>query len=400
MRVIDQFPHHKTRSLGTRQRIRLSMIVVASVLALAACGSADGRGSDSGDIVIGLNLEMSGPGSFLGEGMKAGIEAAAKKINEDGGIDGRMIKIVAKDNESDPAKAVSLVSELKRDGADVILGPGFAADCAAAAPTLAREDIVGFCMSAGDLPDDDSHMFGVGVDYTTIESALAEQFDDEGAQHLGLVSASDTSGDLTVEIFEPAASSVGVQVDVERFNSPTNDLTAQLLSVNRQSPEAIRLQATGPDALVGIANVKALGITVPVWLPNSNASLYFADHAKEDVEAGNICTWIPALLSPTGTEDYPKQAEQIEALKAALPQADTVTAAGWDAMQIAAAGIEKAGGTDTSDLIDALESMDKYYGAYSVQQITADDHRGATEEGTLLPARFTADGTFELVDGS
>lgn len=394
-----------TNAIGARRRghtarLGVAALAVTGVLGLAACGGTDADaandGDDSGDIVVGLNLEMTGPGSFLGEGMKAGIEAAAEAINANGGIDGREVVIVAKDNQSDPAKAVSVVSELKREGADFILGPGFAQDCAAAAPTLAREDIVGFCISAGDLPEEDSRMFGIGIDYETMENAIAQQFADAGVKRVGMVAASDTSGDHTVNTFVPAAEALGITVDVKRFNSPANDLTAQLLDLRKGNPDVIRIQATGPDAMVGIANIKALGIETDTWLPNSAASLYFASQVKGDVGAGNILTWIPAMLSPTGVEDHPEQAPQIEGLQAALPEADTISAAGWDALQVAAAAIAKAGGTDTHELVKALESSEKYFGAYSVQQITAEDHRGASDEGTLLPAVFTADGAFAL----
>lgn len=388
-------------ALGRRRRLPLFAVIVSGLVALTACGSVGdsaNSSTDDGAIVIGLNLEMSGPGSFLGEGMKAGIDAAVEKINTDGGIDGRQIEIISKDNQSDPSKAASVVSELKREGAQLVIGPGFAQDCAAAAPIFAREDLVGFCMSAANLPEEDSHMFGVGIDYATMEQAIAQQFADADVNHVGVLAASDTSGGQSLDNFESVAKRLDIQVDSERFNSPANNLTPQMGAVNRKNPQAIRLQATGSDALVGIANIKSLGITAPVWLPNSAASGYFADQAKDDVGAGNIYTWIPAMLSPTGAQDHPNQAAQIEGLLAALPQADTISASGWDAMQIAAAAIDKADSTDTDELIEALENGEKYYGAYSVQQITADDHRGASDEGTLLPARFTTEGTFELAD--
>lgn len=378
---------------------RLSAAAIAGSLALTACSSGNASESD-GKIVIGLNLELTGAGSFLGKGMQSGVEAAVAKVNSAGGIDGKKVSVVARDNQSDPTRAAALVSELKREGAALIIGPGFAQDCGAAAPILSRERVAGLCISAGDLPKDGANMFGIGIDYTTMEKAIAAQFADDGVKRVGLVAAEDTSGDQTVNIFVEAAKERGITVDVERFNSPANDLTPQLLAVSRRNPDAIRIQATGPDALVGVANVKSLGIKTPAWLPNSAASLRFADQVKGDVGAGNIMTWIPAMLAPGGTEKHPEQAEQIKALSAALPDADTISAAGWDAFQIAAAAIEKAGGTDTGKLIAALESGQKYSGAYSVQKITADDHRGASEEGTLLPARFTPEGGFALKDAS
>ncbi|WP_067458172.1 ABC transporter substrate-binding protein [Actinomadura macra] len=375
---------------------QVSAAMVAASLALTACSGSEEPSATT--IVIGLNLELTGIGSFLGKGMQAGVQAAVTKINATGGIDGRRITLVTRDNQSDPTRAATLVSELKRKDADLIIGPGFAQDCAAAAQILVREDIAGLCISAGDLPKNDANMFGVGLDYATMEKAIAEQFAADGAKRVGLVAANDTSGDQTVGPFVSAAKARGITVDVERFNSPANNLTPQLLALSRNKPDAIRIQATGPDALVGVANVKALGIRTPAWLPNSAASLRFAGQVKGDAGGGNILTWIPAMLAPDGAKDHPAQAAQITALNAALSGADTISAAGWDALQIAAAAIKKAGGTETDELKAALENGQKYFGAYSVQQITKDDHRGASEEGTLLPARFTPQGGFVLKD--
>lgn len=392
----------KTRKAFASPPMRTIGLVTAGLLLLAGCGNGSGSSETGGgpteeNLIIGLNLELTGPGSFLGEGMREGIERGVERINADGGVNGRSITLIVKDNESDPSRAVSRVSELKREGATLILGPGFAQNCAAVAPTLIREDIVGVCISAGDLPEEDAHMFGVGLDYKTMEESIAQQFADADITDIGLVAASDTSGDQTVASFQPAAEALNLNVAIERFNSPANDLSPQLLRANGDSPDVLRLQATGPDALVGVSNVRALGITTPVWLPNSAASLRFADQVKGDVGGGNIHTWIPAMLSPTGVADHPEQAAQIEALSEALPTADTISAAGWDALQLSTAAIAAAPSTETSDLIAAFESGEKYYGAYSVQQITADDHRGASSEGTLLPAVFTTDGNFELV---
>lgn len=383
------------------RRTAATAVAIAGVIALAACSGGSPNDTSAteeaqGDIVVGLNLELTGPGSFLGEGMKAGVEAAAEQINQAGGINGREISVISRDNQSDPSKAMTAVAELKREGAVAIIGPGFAQDCNAAAPAFAREDIVGFCLSASILPEDSSHMFGIGIDYAVMEAAFAEQYAAEGVKRVGLLAASDASGDDTVDNFVSVAEAQGITVDVERFNRPATDLSPQIISLMRNEPDALRLQATGPDALLGVTNVKTLGVTLDTWLPNSAASFYFASQVAGDVAAGNVLTWIPALLSETGAEDHPDQAEQIEGLLTALPEADTIVASGWDGMQVLARALAASESTDTADLIAALENMDMYYGAYSVQQITPDDHRGAVADGTLLPAYFTTEGTFTL----
>ncbi|MBQ0138250.1 MAG: ABC transporter substrate-binding protein [Kurthia sp.] len=85
-----------------------SSIVVAS---LAGCGSKDesggSTGGDSKEIKIGMNLELSGAVASYGTGIEKGAQLAIDEINEDGGIDGKKIKVVKVDNKSDAAEATA-----------------------------------------------------------------------------------------------------------------------------------------------------------------------------------------------------------------------------------------------------------------------------------------------------
>jgi branched-chain amino acid transport system substrate-binding protein len=78
----------------------------------AACGgdaeqdSAAGKGEP---IKIGVNLEMSGPASVLGQAFVNATKLRARTLNEqEGGIMGRRIELVVRDNRSDQTEALTL----------------------------------------------------------------------------------------------------------------------------------------------------------------------------------------------------------------------------------------------------------------------------------------------------
>src|SRR3712207_3554368 len=81
--------------------------VLAVATTLAACGGKSDDASGGGDggdkIKIGVTIERTGPVPVLGTAQQ-GIEAAAKRINKEGGIDGKQIELVIRDNAGDPSK--------------------------------------------------------------------------------------------------------------------------------------------------------------------------------------------------------------------------------------------------------------------------------------------------------
>ena len=90
-----------------KKKIILSAVAFFSAAALAACGSApsstsDATGTTIGDTIkIGYNLELSGNVAAYGNQEKNGADLAVEEINAAGGVDGKKIKVVSKDNKSD-----------------------------------------------------------------------------------------------------------------------------------------------------------------------------------------------------------------------------------------------------------------------------------------------------------
>jgi ABC-type branched-subunit amino acid transport system substrate-binding protein len=87
------------------------MAGVASVALCSGVFAAD-PGVSEKEIVLGQSCALSGPASSLGSGMKAGLEAYFAKLNAEGGINGKSVKLVSKDDGYEPAKAIKNTNEL------------------------------------------------------------------------------------------------------------------------------------------------------------------------------------------------------------------------------------------------------------------------------------------------
>lgn len=110
----------------------LGIIAVASLaaLSLAACGAAPGgnsaasKGTEIGKTFkLGYDLELSGGVAAYGNAGKNGANLAVDEINKAGGINGRQITVISKDNKSDNAEAATVVSNLiNNDKVNAVIG--------------------------------------------------------------------------------------------------------------------------------------------------------------------------------------------------------------------------------------------------------------------------------------
>jgi branched-chain amino acid transport system substrate-binding protein len=99
---------------------------MALAAALSACAAAD-----SGPIRIGVAGSFSDP---IGLPMKLAAELAAEEINATGGINGRRLELVSRDDYADPDSAVFVAGDLYQTDVAAIVGHLFSSTTLAAAP--------------------------------------------------------------------------------------------------------------------------------------------------------------------------------------------------------------------------------------------------------------------------
>lgn len=74
-------------------------------------------------IIIGQAIDLSGPNGSIGRDYVAGITTYFDSLNTSGGINGRKVKYLARDDQGIPAQSVKAVAELlEKDKAEFMLG--------------------------------------------------------------------------------------------------------------------------------------------------------------------------------------------------------------------------------------------------------------------------------------
>jgi ABC-type branched-subunit amino acid transport system substrate-binding protein len=96
--------------------VQLTVMMSAAALAAAACGSSSNSASASSGgvpkgqtVVEGVVTAFTGPESFIGGVLTAGVYPAVYEINQAGGVLGHQFKAVTVDTRGDPADALPLV---------------------------------------------------------------------------------------------------------------------------------------------------------------------------------------------------------------------------------------------------------------------------------------------------
>ncbi|CAG6136697.1 ABC transporter substrate binding lipoprotein-branched chain amino acid transport [Streptococcus pneumoniae] len=130
-----------------KKKFALSFVALASVALLAACGEVKsgavntaGNSVEEKTIKIGFNFEESGSLAAYGTAEQKGAQLAVDEINAAGGIDGKQIEVVDKDNKSETAEAASVTTNLvTQSKVSAVVGPATSGATAAAVANATKE---------------------------------------------------------------------------------------------------------------------------------------------------------------------------------------------------------------------------------------------------------------------
>ena len=137
------------------RRYGVAAALAAGAIAIASSNPAmaeDGVTADS--ILFGQAAVLEGPASALGQGMRAGIQAAFDEANARGGVHGRTLKLTSRDDGYEPDRAIAQTRKLiEEDKVFALIGPVGTPTSAAAQPiaTAAKVPFIGAFTGAGFL---------------------------------------------------------------------------------------------------------------------------------------------------------------------------------------------------------------------------------------------------------
>jgi len=257
-------------------RIASLVVAAAAALTVTACGgggAASGGGSGANEPVkLGGWFPLTGPVAASGIPQKEGVVAAFDKINAEGGINGRKIEFIARDNAFDPQQTIQAARQLVgSDKVVAIVGANGTATTAAAFPYVlnqAKVPIVNPYGGAADWYDPAKPLlFGYQTLYEEQAAAIGAWATESGAKHIVVVRSDPAAFANVAKNVGPAAKAVnpGVQVDevVTKFQS--TDYSPIVGQVKAKRPDAVVTILAFPEAAAYLKQAKLQGLDVPAY---------------------------------------------------------------------------------------------------------------------------------------
>lgn len=213
------------------------------VFGLSACSPPE-------PIKIGLLAGLSDRGSDFGESVRNGVILAIEQQNLAGGINGRKIELLVRDDGQDKAVATKAAAELIALQPDIIIGPVTSSMATVVIPMMdqAGQVIISPTVASTNFYGKDDNFFRVNC--TTRDAAIqhAKVLYERGSRHVGL--AFDASNlpftDTWVKAFSAEFKQLGGSTSgTAGFESAASTSFSDVIS---------RLLGTKPDALVFVAS--------------------------------------------------------------------------------------------------------------------------------------------------
>jgi branched-chain amino acid transport system substrate-binding protein len=347
-------------------RRRFAMISLSLLLVLSMMVSVRSTvAQDEDPIVIGAPVNLTGWMAAYDTPPLEGAKLAVAKINEAGGVLGRELQIIERDGKTDPPTVGNAAREVIQEGAEVLVTPcDF--DYGAPAGQAAQEaGIVGisFCASSPLYGSEalGDRQFTLSMWNQTMSAAAAEfAYNDKGWRTAATIIDQGTEytkslGEYFVETFEHLGGTI-VSEDTYQLNDMQATAQAQRIMDLDPQPDVIFVSANMPDYSAIIRDLRSAGITAPLMGGDSMDTADFYEALGPEL-GHDIFISTHGFIGP---ESGPEMEQFIADFNAEYGRDPEVAfnAMGWDAIQVLAQGIEKAGTTDGEALAKALEGTE------------------------------------------
>ena len=317
------------------------------------------------NIKIGLQGPLTGGSSPMGVSMRDGAKLAVTEINAKGGILGRKIEMIERDDEAKNERGVQIAQELINKEKVVATLGYINSGVALASQRFYQEAKIPVMNNVAtattitkqfaDQPE--NYVFRNSAN-DTIQSAMIveELIGRKKMTKVAILADSTNYGQLGRADLEKALAAKGITaVAIEKYNIKDVDMTPQLLKAKEAGAQVVITYGIGPE-LAQIANgMIKLGWKVPMMGSWTLSMGNFIDNAGKNAD--------DALMPQTFIQEpnTPKRKSFIDAYQKAYKvtriPSPVSAAQGYDSIYLLAAAIKQAGSTEGPKVLAALEDL-------------------------------------------
>src|SRR3954467_5015999 len=233
-----------------------------------------------GPILIGEVAPLTGPAATVGTRLNKASKMWADDINAKGGINGRKIELVTCNDEARPEKAVACLRDMQEKGAVMVFGNSLTASLRAMQPLVKQGPLL-LIPSPNVVPPADSYAFQVSPSDLHLTEAIAKYMKESGLNKIGMVAATDASGEVGVESAKKVFGDQKMELRLARIDLRATDASTQLANVAGHDIKLVYSSYTGAGAVTVVKSFKILGLPQPLMVSYGNMSEAFVSLIKD-----------------------------------------------------------------------------------------------------------------------
>ena len=374
-----------------------SIVVTTLVTAAMSAPLAFAQASATAPIKLGMTGALTGPFNEFGEGLRRGALIAVEEWNKKGGVNGRKIELAEMlDDQLMPDRAVQNMRRIL-DNKDIVamVGP------AGSGPALATVDMVeadgrpmcnpmaqspAITYPKGTAQPPRKNVFSTAVTNAAESHRLAEVLG-RTYKNVGVLNESTAYGITGSELVKKALGEVNpsVKVNVESYNQRSQDVTAQIVRLQRAGVDVVLVIGLGSDFAMIRKNLSRLNVEVPLFGSNGATTVPYIEGAG-DLALGTRSLSVPAFAQRPMTETAQRFLEAYRTAygtdrwygpDAANPLISmaAIVGSGYDCVNVLVDGIRRANSTEPAAVVRAIEQTKDLPGvAIAAISLTATQH--------------------------
>lgn len=360
-----------------------SVLFLLALIALATFTSlAQTPGVSQNSILIGSCSALDGPARILGNQTVLGATTYLHSINDEGGVFGRKVQLLAFDDGYDPDKAPACFKRMIKEGV-FSLGFFVGTPTAKVYVPMAQEEkipVVGLFTGAQMLYEPLKHyIVNVRASYYDETREQVDKLWDANIHKIGVIYQDDAFGKTVLDGVKLALQKHNaVPTGLGTFARNTLDIDAGLKSVSAARPQAVVI--VGPYAPVAAIVKKA---HADGWRPQF-LTVSFVGTEEFIKEAGTDAegTIITQVVPPYDRTDYPTVALYRKYLTKYYPDTPPsfVSLEGFVDAMVVVEGLKRAGKDVTREkfitAIESIHEMNVGLGSKLVLSYGPADHKG------------------------
>jgi branched-chain amino acid transport system substrate-binding protein len=257
-----------------------TLTAMAGALALAggftAAQAQTSQGVSKNEIVVGSIQDLSGPIAGFGKQVRAGMLLAVDEINEQGGINGRKLKLLVEDSAYDPKKAVLAAQKLvNQDKIFIMAGHIGTAQNLAAMPVQFEKNVVNFfpVTAAREMyePLNRLKYSFAATYYDQMRTALPRLVKEKGAKKVCTIYQDDEFGLEVVRGGEAGLKTMGMEfTEKTSFKRGATDFSSQVARMKAAGCDFVVLGTIIRETIGTIGESRKTGFS-PTFLGSSAA---------------------------------------------------------------------------------------------------------------------------------